>query len=210
MFFSLHLQLQFRGGRHHQEAIFNGQPYLQVPGIYYESATPSLSNVTYGVYGANRLQVPAVGGKLVFDASSVGKRFVLHQASTNKDYFFTVCGVECESGVQNFLYFNEALVDEGDTPIYVSDEDRIVSAEGGMDGRDIYATLVLGENAYGTTEITGGGLEYIVKQLGSGGTADPLNQRATVGWKATKAAVRLMEPFMVRIETASSFTGGAN
>ena len=194
----------------HQEAIFNGQPYLQVPGIYYESATPSLSNVTYGVYGANRLQVPAVGGKLVFDASSVGKRFVLHQASTNKDYFFTVCGVECESGVQNFLYFNEALVDEGDSPIYVSDEDRIVSAEGGMDGRDIYATLVLGENAYGTTEITGGGLEYIVKQLGSGGTADPLNQRATVGWKATKAAVRLMEPFMVRIETASSFTGGAN
>ena len=69
----------------------------------------------------------------------------------------------------------------------------------------MYATLILGENAYGTTEISGGGLEHIVKQLGSAGTADPLNQRATVGWKATKAAVRLMEPFMVRIETASSF-----
>ena len=82
----------------------------------------------------------------------------------------------------------------------------LISAEGGMDGRDVYATMIFGENAYGTTELSGGGLEYIVKPLGSGGTSDPLNQRATVGWKATKAAVRLMEPFMIRIETASTFT----
>ena len=81
----------------------------------------------------------------------------------------------------------------------------IYPGEAGVEGRDVYATLVFGENAYGTTELGNGGLEHIVKQLGSGGTADPLNQRATVGWKATKAAVRLMEPFMVRIETASSF-----
>lgn len=75
----------------------------------------------------------------------------------------------------------------------------------GADGVDVYATLIIGENAYGTTEISGGGLQHIVKQLGSAGTADPLNQRATAGWKATKAAVRLVEPYMVRIETASSF-----
>ena len=43
----------------------------------------------------------------------------------------------------------------------------------------IYGTLVLGENAYGVTSLNGGGIETIVKQLGSGGTADPLNQRAT-------------------------------
>ena len=54
--------------------------------------------------------------------------------------------------------------------------------------------------------ISGGGLEHIVKQLGSGGTNDPLNQRATVGWKATKSAVRLVEGYMVRIETTSSFS----
>jgi N4-gp56 family major capsid protein len=75
----------------------------------------------------------------------------------------------------------------------------------GADGVDVYATLIIGENAYGTTEISGGGLQHIVKQLGSAGTADPLNQRATAGWKATKAAARLVEPYMVRIETASSF-----
>ncbi|MBQ8603901.1 MAG: N4-gp56 family major capsid protein [Oscillospiraceae bacterium] len=77
-------------------------------------------------------------------------------------------------------------------------------------GKDVYSTLVLGDNAYGTTGVEGGGLQHIVKQLGSGGTADPLNQRATVGWKAVKTAVRLVEPYMVRIETCSTFDSGAN
>ena len=80
--------------------------------------------------------------------------------------------------------------------------------EAGSAGRDIYSTLVLGDNAYGTTEIDGGGLEHITKPLGSGD--DPLNQRATVGWKATKTAERLVEEFMVRIESASTFEVGAN
>ena len=77
----------------------------------------------------------------------------------------------------------------------------------GAEGRDVYATLILGDNAYGTTEIEGGGLTLIVKQLGSGGASDPLDQRASVAWKATKAAVRLQEAYMVRIETTSTFTG---
>lgn len=80
----------------------------------------------------------------------------------------------------------------------------IYPGEAGAKGRDVYATLIIGENAYGTTEISGGGLEHIVKQLGSAGAADPLNQRGSAGWKATKAAVRLVEPYMVRIETAAS------
>ncbi len=78
----------------------------------------------------------------------------------------------------------------------------------GADGRDVYSTLVLGSDAYGVTEITGGGLEHIVKQLGSAGTSDPLNQRATAGWKATKTAVRLVEQYMIRIETGSTFAAG--
>lgn len=82
----------------------------------------------------------------------------------------------------------------------------IYPGEAGYKGRDVYSTLIFGENAYGTTEIAGGGLVHIIKQLGSAGTADPLNQRATAGWKATKATVRLVEPYMVRVETASTFS----
>lgn len=70
----------------------------------------------------------------------------------------------------------------------------------------VYSTLILGDNAYGITDIEGGGLEHIVKQLGSAGTADALNQRATAGWKATKVAERLVENYMVRIESKSTFS----
>jgi N4-gp56 family major capsid protein len=88
--------------------------------------------------------------------------------------------------------------------------DIIYPGEAGAKGRDVYSTLILGEDAYGVTEITGGGLENIVKQLGSAGTADPLNQRATTGWKATKTAEILVENYMVRVETASTFESGEN
>jgi N4-gp56 family major capsid protein len=54
--------------------------------------------------------------------------------------------------------------------------------------RDVYSTLILGANAYGVTEVSGGGLEHIVKQLGSAGTSDPLNQRATAGYTLAYAA----------------------
>ena len=80
----------------------------------------------------------------------------------------------------------------------------------GADSKSVYSTLILGANAYGTTKITGGGLEHIVKQKGSAGTADPLNQRSTIGWKATKTAVRLVEQYMVRVESVSTFDGEAN
>lgn len=84
-------------------------------------------------------------------------------------------------------------------------EAKVFSGEGAA-GRDVYSTLILGSDAYGVTEVTGAGLQHIVKQLGSAGTADPLDQRATAGWKATKVVGRLVEAYMVRIETTSTFT----
>ena len=70
--------------------------------------------------------------------------------------------------------------------------------------RDVYSTLILADDAYGVTDISGGGLQHIVKQLGSAGSGDPLDQRATVGWKATKTAEILVQQYMVRIETTAS------
>ena len=88
---------------------------------------------------------------------------------------------------------------------FVETTEAKIFAGAGASGQAVYSTLVLGDNAYGVTEIEGGGLEHIVKQLGSAGTADALNQRATVGWKATKVAERLVEQFMVRIESGCTF-----
>lgn len=93
--------------------------------------------------------------------------------------------------------------------VTAADNAVIYPGEAGKGGRGIYSTLILGANAYGITEIEGGGLQHIVKQLGSAGSADPLDQRATAGWKAIRAVERLIEPYMIRIETTSTFDGVA-
>ena len=49
------------------------------------------------------------------------------------------------------------------------------------DGLAVFGCLFLAEGAYGVTEVTGGGLQTIIKQLGSAGTADPLDQRSRAG-----------------------------
>jgi N4-gp56 family major capsid protein len=71
----------------------------------------------------------------------------------------------------------------------------------------VFGTLFLADGGYGITEITGGGLETIIKQKGSAGTSDPLNQRSSVGWKATKTAEILVEAYVMRVEHKSAFSG---
>lgn len=88
---------------------------------------------------------------------------------------------------------------------FVESTEAKIFKQAGASSRNVYSTLIGGSNAYGVTEVTGGGLEHIYKPLGSAGTADPLNQRATAGWKATKTAERLVEEYMVRIESTSTF-----
>ena len=73
----------------------------------------------------------------------------------------------------------------------------------------VFGTLIFGEGAYGNTEIAGGDMETIVKQKGSAGTADPLDQRSSVGWKGQKTAEILVEQYMVRVESKSpDFSAG--
>ena len=82
----------------------------------------------------------------------------------------------------------EASINLAETPATdIVKDDVVYPGEAGAKGRDVYATLIFGDNAYGVTEIRGGGLQHIVKQLGSAGSADPLNQRGTAGY--TRAIV---------------------
>lgn len=77
----------------------------------------------------------------------------------------------------------------------------------------VFGTLIMGQHAYGYTKITGGGMKTIFKQLGSGGSDDPLDQRASSGWKATHTAKILTEDFIWRVESCSkrfSKTAAAN
>lgn len=68
----------------------------------------------------------------------------------------------------------------------------------------VFGTLVMGDGAYGVTEVTGGGLQTIIKQKGSAGTSDPLDQRSSVGWKAMRTAELLIQQYLVRVESKSA------
>ena len=87
---------------------------------------------------------------------------------------------------------------------FVESTEAKIFEKAGASSADVYNTVVLGKDAYGVTAINGGGIETIVKQLGSGGTADPLNQRATMGWKLNKCAEVLDPTKIVRIEHSVS------
>lgn len=89
-----------------------------------------------------------------------------------------------------------------------SSEAKVYTGEGCPDGLGVFGTLFLADGAYGVTEITGGGLQTIVKQKGSAGAADPLDQRSTVGWKAIKTAEILVDDYIIRVESCSSKFSG--
>lgn len=74
----------------------------------------------------------------------------------------------------------------------------------GGGSNDVYATLIFGAEAYGVSPLAGHAMETFVKPLGSAGAADPLNQRSTVGWKATTTTTILNQSWMIRLESLAS------
>jgi N4-gp56 family major capsid protein len=91
--------------------------------------------------------------------------------------------------------------------IFVSSNAREY-VDGGVSTTDVYSMLFIGREAYGTVGMAGidpkvvdmgnekgkpmtgqrvKPVEIIAKQLGSAGASDPLNQRATLGWKMSFA-----------------------
>ena len=65
----------------------------------------------------------------------------------------------------------------------------------------VHQTFVFGADSYGVVDVAGqGAIKAIVKPHGSSGTADPLDQRATVGAKVTAfAACVLNSDWLVSI-----------
>ncbi len=82
----------------------------------------------------------------------------------------------------------------------------VESSEAKVYNGGVFGNLFFGANAYGITDIEGGGLETIIKQKGSAGTADPLDQRSSVGWKAMTTAEILVEAYMMRVECMSALS----
>lgn len=84
---------------------------------------------------------------------------------------------------------------------FVLSNNSLIKAGAGAAGIDVHATLILAADAYGM--ISPMGIENIIKGFGVNGN-DPLNQRATTGWKAFYTAAILQQLAVLRIEHAVS------
>jgi N4-gp56 family major capsid protein len=67
-----------------------------------------------------------------------------------------------------------------------------------------FMTMVIGPGAYGVVELDGAAASVYVKQVGSAGSADPINQKGTVGVKVYFVAAALEAARMVRIHSSGA------
>ncbi len=177
------------------------------------------TNVRYANNKTSRANITATDVLTVADIKKAVRDLKTKNAETIDGYFVCLVHPDAVYDIWNDPEWVEASKYAGSEQIFKGEIGKIfgvrfvesteakIWSEGSV---SVYGTLVLGANAFGTTTVEGGGLETIVKQLGSGGTADPLNQRATTGWKAIKTAKILVEEYMVRIEHSATLSSVAN
>lgn len=83
---------------------------------------------------------------------------------------------------------------------FVSTKAPVFTGEG-SGAADVYGTFIISKNAYGVVDVAGTGkFSTLVKPLGSAGSDDPLDQRASVAWKSFQLPKILNNNFMTRIE----------
>lgn len=148
----------------------------------------------------DELQVVKVDGKKIYIAETLETADATKMASRKiivNGFVYTVSSATKGENGDAYLTCSENI----STSVVV--DMKIYPGEGTASGAPVYSTLVLGANAYGVTDPKGT-LESITKALGSAGTADPLNQRSTMGWKSYHLAKILVDMYMVRIESVSS------
>lgn len=91
-----------------------------------------------------------------------------------------------------------------------SDITKIFVNAGAGSTVDVYISLFFGADAWGMVSLGGHNLQTIFKPLGSAGTADPVNQQQSMGWKTAFVAKILTDAFMLRLEHATSTANNAS
>lgn len=101
-------------------------------------------------------------------------------------------------------YKNIRFISSTNCKVFANATSALTAGFKGGTTNDVYATLIFGDNAYGVCPLTGKAMETVVKGLGSAGTADPLNQRSSVGWKAMTTTQILNQAWLLRLEVLAS------
>lgn len=175
------------------------------------------ANVIYAGGKASRAELTAADKLTSRELRKAVKTLKKNHAQTFGGYFVAIIGPDTMYDLQEDEAFVKVSQYQDKENIYTGEVGRLFGVrlvetteakifEGtGAEGADVASVIVLGQYAYGVTSLKGAKPRVIVKPAGSAGTADPLDQISTVGWKMDGFGAKLLQPeYAVRIECGFS------
>lgn len=175
------------------------------------------ANVIYAGGKASRAELTAADKLTSRELRKAVKTLKKNHAQTFGGYFVAIIGPDTMYDLQEDEAFVKVSQYQDKENIYTGEVGRLFGVrlvetteakifEGaGASGADVASVIVLGRYAYGVTSLKGAKPRVIVKPAGSAGTADPLDQISTVGWKMDGFGAKLLQPeYAVRIECGFS------
>ena len=171
-------------------------------------------NVIYANGKTSRTALAATDKLTSVELRKAVRTLKKNHAQTFNGYYIGIVGPDTVYDLQDDDAFVKVSAYQDKENIYTGEVGRLFGVrlvetteakifEGaGASSANVASVIVLGKYAYGLTSIRGGAAPHvIVKPAGSAGTADPLDQINSVGWKLDAFAVKLLQPeFAVRIE----------
>ena len=175
------------------------------------------ANVIYAGGKASRAELTAADKLTSRELRKAVKTLKKNHAQTFGGYYVAIIGPDTMYDLQEDEAFVKVSQYQDKENIYTGEVGRLFGVrlvetteakifEGaGASGADVASVIVLGQYAYGVTSLKGAKPRVIVKPAGSAGTADPLDQISTVGWKMDGFGANLLQPeYAVRIECGFS------
>lgn len=175
------------------------------------------ANVIYAGGKASRAELTAADKLTSRELRKAVKTLKKNHAQTFGGYFVAIIGPDTMYDLQEDEAFVKVSQYQDKENIYTGEVGRLFGVrlvetteakifEGaGASGADVASVIVLGQYAYGVTSLKGAKPRVIVKPAGSAGTADPLDQISTVGWKMDGFGAKLLQPeYAVRIEKSEA------
>jgi len=175
------------------------------------------ANVIYAGGKASRAELTAADKLTSRELRKAVKTLKKNHAQTFGGYYVAIIGPDTMYDLQEDEAFVKVSQYQDKENIYTGEVGRLfgvrlvetteakIFESAGASGADVASVIVLGQYAYGVTSLKGAKPRVIVKPAGSAGTADPLDQISTVGWKMDGFGAKLLQPeYAVRIECGFS------
>lgn len=184
-------------------AIFNGEIGKLYGVRFVESTEAPIFKGEELATGVSSVNVSKAEGNVL----TVGTSFSAEQSEqlAGKIVELTT-GATVESVVVRDVNGNQVILDNAPT-VAPTSASTITPYGGGADNCAVYGCLFFGKGAYKVVSLDEKNVEVIVKGRGSAGTADPIDQFSTIGWKAMGFGAEIVIPeYIVRVECGSFYS----